>query len=63
MEVCPECKGGGWVIVKKSTPRSRMLYGPNVLLDYAEPCPHCHGARKTEDIRSRANIPATFYDA
>lgn len=63
MEVCPECKGGGWVIVKKSTPRSRMLYGPDVLLDYAEPCPHCHGARKTEDIRSRANIPATFYDA
>lgn len=65
MEVCPMCKGSGWTIVKKSTPRSRALYGNDVLLDYAEPCPHCNGAneRKVEDIRTRANIPATFYDA
>ena len=65
MEVCPMCKGSGWTIVKKSTPRSRALYGNDVLLDYAEPCPHCNGgaAQKTEDIRQRANIPATFYDA
>ena len=68
--VCEYCKGGGWIIVKKSTTKSRQLYGKTekgeeVLLDYAEPCPHCNGgaAQKTEDVRARANIPATFYDA
>lgn len=64
-DICPQCKGGGWVIVRKSTPRSRALYGDDRLLDYAEPCPHCNGGELTvvNDIRERANIPATYYDA
>ena len=65
MLVCPYCKGGGWVIVKKSTPRTKEVYQSDILIDFAEPCPHCNGgeAQKVIEIRERANIPATFYDA
>lgn len=65
MEVCPMCKGGGYVIVKKTTAKSIATYGEGYEIEFAEPCPHCNGAneRKVEDIRTRANIPATFYDA
>lgn len=65
MEVCPMCKGGGWIIVKKATPRAREVYNKDVELDFAEPCPYCNGGekKKVEDIRERANIPAAYYDA
>jgi DNA replication protein DnaC len=65
MEVCPECKGGGWILVRKSTLRTRAAYGDDRLIEYAEPCPYCNGGEQkiVEDIKERANIPATFYDA
>ena len=65
MCICPQCKGGGYIIVKKSTPRSRLLYGDEVKVDFAEPCPKCNGGeqQKADDIRTRANIPAAYYDA
>lgn len=65
MGVCPKCKGGGWIIVKKSTPHTKEVYQSDVLIEYAEPCPECNGgeAQKVADIRERANIPTTFYDA
>lgn len=65
MEVCPECRGSGWIIVKKSTARTKEVYRNDDLYDFAEPCPHCNGgaAQKVTDIRERANIPAAFYDA
>ena len=65
MEVCPRCKGGGWITVRKSTPRSKFVYGDDRELEYAEKCPECNGGEKqiVQDIRERANIPATYYDA
>ena len=65
MDICPECKGGGWIVSKKSTPRSRQVYGYDVELDYAEPCPYCNGGekQKAEEVRTRANVPASYYDA
>ena len=65
MDVCPMCKGGGWVIVRKSTPRSMAVYGDDRLVDYAEACSYCNGGEKkiVEDIRERANIPAAYYEA
>lgn len=64
-EVCPQCKGSGWIITKKQTERSKALYGENAFIDCAEPCPYCNGGEKKiiEDVRERANIPTTFYDA
>lgn len=65
MEVCPYCNGGGWIIVRKSTERTKALYNSNIACDFAEPCPYCNGGEKkiVEDIRERANIPTTYYDA
>lgn len=65
MDTCPKCKGGGVIIARKSTPRSKMVYGDDRLLEYAEPCPYCNGGEKqiVQDIRERANIPASYYDA
>ena len=65
MDTCPKCHGGGVIIVKKSTPHSRSVYGDDRLIEYAEPCPYCNGGEKqiVQDIRERANIPATYYDA
>lgn len=65
MEVCPRCKGSGWIVVRKQTQRSKEIYGENVMLDYSEPCPYCNGGAdiKVENIKERANIPATYYDA
>lgn len=65
MEVCPQCKGGGWVLVRKTSAHSKAVYGDDRLIEYGEPCPHCNGGEQkiVEDIRERANIPATFYDA
>lgn len=65
METCSHCKGGGWIIVQKSTPRTIATYGDNRLIEYAEPCPYCNGGekKKVEEIRERANIPAAYYDA
>ncbi len=63
--VCPKCKGSGWIIVRKSTELSKQLYGGNSEVDYGEPCPYCNGgeAKVIENVRERANIPTTFYDA
>lgn len=65
MDTCPKCHGGGVIIVKKSTPHSKSVYGDDRLIEYAEPCPYCNGGEKqiVQDIRERANIPATYYDA
>lgn len=65
MEVCPKCKGGGMIIVRKSTEKSREVYGEDILLEYAEPCPYCNGGeqQKVAEVKERANIPATYYDA
>ncbi len=65
MEVCPRCKGGGMIIVMKSTQHSIDTYGDDRELEYAEPCPYCNGGEKqvVKEIRERANIPATYYDA
>lgn len=65
MEICPQCRGGGWILVRKSTAKSKQVYGEDVLIEYAEPCPYCNGGekQKVEDVRERANIPATYYDA
>ncbi len=65
MDVCPKCKGGGWIVVRKSTPRSKAVYGDDRELEYAEQCPYCNGGeqKKVEEIRERANIPTTYYDA
>lgn len=65
MDICPKCKGSGWVVVMKSTPRSKVVYGNDGELEYAEQCPYCNGGeqKKVEEIRERANIPATYYEA
>lgn len=65
MELCPMCHGGGWIITRKSTQRSKQLYNSDIEVDFAEPCPYCNGGehKKVEEIRDRANIPATYYDA
>ncbi len=65
MGVCPKCKGCGWIIARKSTDYTKQLYKNDVPVDFAEPCPYCNGGeeKKVEDIRERANIPATYYDA
>ena len=65
MDVCPQCKGGGWILVRKSTTRTKAVYGDDREMEYAEPCPHCNGGEKqvVEDIKERANIPTTYYDA
>lgn len=65
MEVCPRCKGSGWIVVRKVTELSKQLYKSDVGIDCAEPCPYCNGGEKkiVEDIRERSNIPATYYDA
>ena len=65
MEVCPKCKGGGWITIRKSTQGSKLVYGDDRELEYAEKCPYCNGGEKqiVQDIRERANIPATYYDA
>ena len=39
MEVCPQCKGGGWILVKKCTAHTKAVYGDDRLIEYAEPCP------------------------
>lgn len=59
------CKGGGWIITRKSTQRSKQLYNSDIKLDFAEPCPYCNGGEHkiVEGIKDRANIPATYYDA
>lgn len=65
MDVCPQCKGSGWICVCKSTQHSREVYGDDRELEYAEPCPYCNGGekQKVEEIRERANLPATICDA
>jgi DNA replication protein DnaC len=65
MGVCPKCKGCGYIIVRKTTPRSIEIYGKDHPVDYAEPCPYCNGGeqKQIEDVRTRANIPTTYYDA
>lgn len=65
MELCPQCRGSGWVIVKKSTPRTKQLYNSDIEVEFGEPCPYCNGGEKkiVNDIKERANIPATYYDA
>ncbi len=65
MEVCPRCKGGGLIIVRKSTPRSKQIYNDDREVDFAEKCPYCNGGevQVVQDIRERANIPSTYYDA
>ena len=62
---CPYCKGGGYITVRKSTKRSREVYGDDREIEFAEPCPYCNGGeqKKAEDIRTRANIPVAYYDA
>lgn len=62
---CPKCKGSGYILVRKCTPRSIELYGKDNPVDYAEPCPYCNGGeqQKIEDVRVRSNIPTTYYDA
>ena len=65
MCICPVCKGGGWVIVRKSTPRTKEVYKDDREVEFAEPCPHCNGCaeQKAEEVRTRANIPSAYYDA
>lgn len=65
MDKCPKCKGNGRIIVKKSTAYTKSVYGDDRLIEYAEPCPYCNGGEKqiVNDIRERANIPATYYEA
>ena len=65
MEVCPKCKGGGQIIVWKTTPQSRATYGDDRPVEYVEKCPYCNGGEKqiVQDIKERANLPATYYDA
>lgn len=65
MEICPKCKGGGYIIVRKATADTRRAYGDDREIEFAEPCPYCNGGEKmiVQDIRERANIPATYYDA
>lgn len=65
MGKCPRCKGGGWIIVRKSTDYTKMVYGDDTMVDFAEPCPYCNGGeeQKINDIKERANIPTTYHDA
>ena len=65
MEVCLRCKGGGLIIVPKSTARTKALYGDDRLIEFAEPCPDCNGGemQQIEEVRDRANIPTAYYDA
>jgi len=65
MEICPKCRGGGWITEKKTTPRTKEIYGDDRLIEFAIPCPHCNGGEKNrvEEIRERANIPVAYYDA
>lgn len=65
MNICPKCHGGGVVITRKSTTYSKSVYGDDRIVEYAEPCPYCNGGEKqiVQDIRERANIPATYYES
>lgn len=65
MEVCPKCKGGGRIIVRKTTDYTKMVYGDDRLIEFAEKCPYCNGGEKqiVQDIKERAHIPAAYYDA
>lgn len=53
------------MIIFKSTPHSKMVYGDNRELPFSMPCPDCNGghAKKVSFAKNRANIPASFYDA
>ena len=61
-DICPYCKGGGYIIKRKSTAHSKKVYGDDRLLDYAEPCPYCNGGfeHKAEEVKQRATIPDSY---
>lgn len=65
MDVCRMCRGGGKIIEYKSTDYTKRVYGDDRKIAFAVPCPYCNGGEKkiVEDVRKRANIPATYYDA
>lgn len=64
LSVCPLCKGSGFVLVTRVTEESQRIYGKDVALDYAEPCPACNGgfADRVETSKKLADIPESFTD-
>lgn len=64
LKMCPECHGTGYVVRRMVTDISREVYGEARAVEYALPCPLCHGghAQKVETMRTLAEIPRAFYD-
>ena len=62
--VCPLCKGGGYIIERRSTEHSKKVYGDDRLVDYAKPCPACNGglAQKAEEVKKRSNLPDSYLE-
>ncbi len=65
MEECKRCHGSGYVIVSEKRKESIEVYGKIKELVYTAPCPICNGGEEKHlfEIKSRANLPSTYYDA
>ena len=61
---CQHCRDTGWVLVWKSTAKSRATYGDDRKIEYAEHCPHCNGGLKqrAKVAEEHAGVPAMFKD-
>lgn len=60
-DVCPECKGNGWILYKPSPSELEYAYGGEDLAgEYARKCPKCNGGYERKDY---ANIPNQYEDA
>lgn len=64
LSLCPECKGTGYISKWMSTPETRAIYNDDTEVFYAVKCPSCNGgyAQIVDSVRTKADIPETFYD-
>lgn len=62
---CTRCGGSGKIIVSMSTDWTKEVYNDNREVDFVEQCPECNGgmAARTAEVKQRANIPASYYEA
>lgn len=61
-DVCPECKGRGYVTYKVSSQLYKEVYGDlDIELEYKKDCPRCKGYRPEDE--DRTNVPDQFREA
>lgn len=66
---CQNCTNG-WVIFQRPANKVKVngsfIYSEEpdgVMVDFATPCPYCNGGvAYIEDLRKKADLPATYYD-